>query len=154
MPSCPLAFATTAEPATATPLMPAIKVLVWSSLHADANRVGFPGNAYVTDVDIVIAYSEIASSVNAHGDVRATGCVTKERGFTVGCVVVAGCIAKKRVHAIGRIVAAGDVLAEHLCASGRVIAASGVVLERSSTVGRVEVACRIGEKRLGNRQLC
>ena len=29
MPSCPLAFATTVEPATATPLMPAIKVLVW-----------------------------------------------------------------------------------------------------------------------------
>ena len=78
MPSCPLAFATTAEPATATPLMPAIKVLALGSLRADADRVGFAGNAYVTDIDIVTAGSEIASGVNAQGDVRAARCVAQQ----------------------------------------------------------------------------
>ena len=36
-----------------------------SSLHADADGVGFSGNARVTDIDIVIAYCEIASSISA-----------------------------------------------------------------------------------------
>jgi len=34
-------------------------------LRAHADRVGFRGNAWVADIDIVIADSEIASSVNA-----------------------------------------------------------------------------------------
>ncbi len=74
-PSCPLVLTTTVEPATATPLMPAIKVLVW--IPAVPTRVvsDSPATPTVADVDIVIACSEIASSVNAQGDVRIAYCV-------------------------------------------------------------------------------
>ena len=106
------------------------------------------GNAYVTDIDIVIACSEITSSVNAQGDVRATGCVANQSAsFTAGRVVVAGGIAKERVNAIGRIVAAGGIVAERLHTGGRVIAASGVVKERMRTIGRVVAAGCVAKER-------
>ena len=79
MPSCPLAFDHNCVSRNRHATDTGDKGSRLGSLRAEANRVGFSGNARVTDIDIVIAYSEIASGVNAHGDVRATGGVAKKR---------------------------------------------------------------------------
>ena len=65
MPSCPLALTTTAGTCDRYATDTGDKGSSVSSLRADADGVGFSGNACVTDIDIVIADCEIASSVNA-----------------------------------------------------------------------------------------
>ena len=98
-------------------------------------------------MDIVIACSEIASSVNAHGDVRATSYVAKARRFTAGCVV-AGCIARERVHALGRVPVTGVVVTKGIKAIGRVEVACGVAEERIKTVGGVVATASVASERI------
>ena len=113
-PSCPLALTTTGEPVTAVPTDTGNKGSSLGSLRADANRVGLSGNACVADIDIAIADSEIASSVNAQGDVRTTGCVAKERSSPDGRVVVADGVVGERVNTLCCVVVAGDVPCKEL----------------------------------------
>ena len=95
-------------------------------MRADADGVGFSGNACVADIDIAIADSEITSGVNAQGDVKTTGSVAKERSAAVGRVAVADGVVGERVHTLGCVVVAGNVVQQRIGTKSDVEVASGV----------------------------
>jgi hypothetical protein len=80
---------------------------------ADADGVGLTGDTAVSNVDVVIACSEIVACITAQCGVSTAGCVVIERRL-----------------AIGRVIGAGCVLTERIKTGGRVVVASGAGLER------------------------
>ena len=113
--------------------------------RADADGVGLAANAFIADVDIVIAGAEIDAGVSAQCDVVAAGGVVKERFQTGGGIVIAGCVLNERANTGGRVAAASCVQQESSKTGGRVVGA-GVVKKRISTGGRVEISIVIAAK--------
>src|SRR4051794_22026517 len=66
--------------------------------NADSARL--VRNTTIANIDIVTAYSEIATGITTHGDVVAASCFAKERFRTDGRVVAAGCVEKERTNTV------------------------------------------------------
>ena len=77
---------------------------------ADADTTGFACYARITNVDIVIAGSEIAAGGKAEGDVEVSSRIISECVDPVSRVIGAGRVMCERSTPIGHVEVAGRVL--------------------------------------------
>src|SRR6478752_4398256 len=107
------------------------------SYRADADRIGFASNTFITDIDIEITCGEVRTGEYAQCNIVAAACVVIERKRTVACVRDAGCIVSERTGPRRCIVPGGCIAIECKSTIGRVLDAGCIIEQRDVTIGCV-----------------